>query len=221
MVSTGIANIDNFFHDHIPDGILIDVYGPSGIGKTQLAMQVSAHTVSNAGRILFHDTTGTFRPERIREILASNLFSFDLLDNIDVSRITNVAEQVNSVSKIDSSTYSLVVIDNISDLFSFEYFHENQFLEKSKLFLKYMQSLSMFAVENKTTVLMTNVMRAINNKQVENHEKIIDMFTHVKIQLDKIDPNDIEKERLCVCSSAFDKTMFSYKIMPAGLAVVS
>lgn len=215
MISTGIIQLDDFFCGKVPDGILIDIFGASGIGKTQLAMQICIHTVSHNNRILFQDTTGAFRPERMLQMLQTNNLPVDLLNNISVLRITNVSEQINSLSRIDPSKYSLIVIDNISDLFSFEYSTEDKFLKKNQLFLKYMRNLSMFAIENKITVLLTNVMRTINNKHIENHETMMNVFTHAKIKLEQIDD-----KYQCTCFTAFEKTRFYFKIKPSGLVSI-
>ena len=212
MNITGIVDLDKFFNGSIPNGILVDIFGSSGIGKTQLAMQISIHAISEKNQILFQDTTGAFRPERILEMLQSNNLSKEYLDQIYVSRITNVSEQINSLSSIDPSKYSLIVIDNISELFSFEYSNEDKFFEKNKLFVKYIKNLSLYAIKHKITIIFTNVIRNVNDKQVENNAKILDMFTHVKIKLEKID-----NIHYCTCYTAFDKIKFPFKILSSGL----
>ncbi len=211
-MGTGLSCLDEFFDGKIPDGILVDVFGPSAIGKTQLAMQISVNTVSETNKILFQDTTGAFRPERMLEMLRSNNLPTQYLNNVSVSRITNVSEQLNILSTIDPSQYSLIVIDGISELFSFEYGNPDQFFEKNRLFLKYIRSLSSYALENKITILFTNVMRTIDDKQVENNSQILDMFTHVKIKLEKV--NDCS---YFTCFTAFDKIRFPFQIMSPGL----
>ena len=212
MNITGIVDLDEFFNGSIPNGILVDIFGSSGIGKTQLAMQISIHAISEKNQILFQDTTGAFRPERILEMLQSNNLPKEYLDQICVSRITNVSEQINSLSSIDPSKYSLIVIDNISELFSFEYSNEDKFFKKNKLFLKYIKNLSLYAIKHKITIIFTNVIRNMNDKQVENNAKILDMFTHVKVKLEKV--NDTH---YCTCYTAFDKIKFSFKILSSGL----
>ena len=59
----------NFFHGGIPErGIVVDIFGGNGTGKTQLALQLLKNSIKNGGNVLFFDTTGGFRPERILEI---------------------------------------------------------------------------------------------------------------------------------------------------------
>jgi len=215
MITSKIAPIDNFFSGGIPDGILIDIFGASGTGKSQLVLQTAVHTVSSGKPVLFQDTTGEFRPERMLEMITTNNLEPGTLDSIAVSRITNVSEQMNSLSKIEPENFSCLIIDNISDLFSFEYSNERHFVEKNKLFLKYMKSLSSLSVRNGLTVLLTNAVRDSGGKQIESFEKIVDLFTHVKIKLE----NDGGKRR-CTCYSAFDQETFGFEMTPSGISVL-
>jgi len=216
MITSKIAPIGNFFSNGIPDGILIDIFGANGTGKSQFVYQTAVHTVSGGKPILFQDTTGEFRPERMLEMITTNNLEPGALDSIAVSRITNVSEQMNSLSKIEPENFSCLIIDNISDLFSFEYSGGGRFIEKNKLFLKYMRSLSSFSIKNSLTVLLTNVVRNSNGRQVESFEKIVDLFTHVKIRLEK--NNGRHK---CTCYSAFDQKAFNFEITPSGISVLS
>ena len=50
-----------------------------------------------------------------------------LLDKIKVNRITNTVEQLQSLSGAALENYSLLIIDNVTDLFSFEYSKKEQF----------------------------------------------------------------------------------------------
>ena len=138
MISTGIKKLDQLLDGGIKNGIITDIFGANGTGKTQLAMQISINSLKQGGKILFLDTTGEFRPERMLEIIKSQNLNSSLLDNVSVGRITNTAEQIQFLSKLTQmNNFSLVVIDNVSDLFSFEYSKKEQTLEKNSSFMKY------------------------------------------------------------------------------------
>ena len=97
MISTGLLKLDNFLSGGIPNGIIVDIFGGNGTGKTQLLLQLSINSIKNGGNVLYLDTTGGFRPERILEIKKKSNIDFNLLDKITVSRITNTFEQINSI----------------------------------------------------------------------------------------------------------------------------
>ena len=98
MISTGLENLDILLSGGIRDGIIIDIYGSSATGKTLLALQIISNSLKSGGKILFQDTTGSFRPERLVEIMKSLDLDSKLLENVHVSRITNTSEQIKYLS---------------------------------------------------------------------------------------------------------------------------
>ena len=185
MISTGLQKLDDFLSGGIPDGIIVDIFGGNGTGKTQLLLQLSINSIKNGGRVLYLDTTGGFRPERILEIQKQSNKQVNFLEQITVSRITNTSEQIKSIKNFESNNFSLIVIDNVTDLFSYEYKRDESIFEKNSLFIKYMRELSKFAITKKIPIVVTNMIRTIDDREVENMKSAIDPFTHIKIQLSK------------------------------------
>ena len=165
--------------------MIVDIFGGNGTGKTQLLLQLSINSIKNGGRVLYLDTTGGFRPERILEIQKQSNKQINFLEQITVSRITNTSEQIKSIKNFESNNFSLIVIDNVTDLFSYEYKRDESIFEKNSLFIKYMYELSKFAITKKIPIIVTNMIRTIEDKEVENMKSAIDPFTHIKIQLSK------------------------------------
>ncbi|KFM20693.1 DNA repair protein [Marine Group I thaumarchaeote SCGC RSA3] len=65
MISTGLQKLDKSLSGGISDGIIVDIFGKNGTGKTQLLLQLAINSIKNGGNVLYFDTTGGFRPERI------------------------------------------------------------------------------------------------------------------------------------------------------------
>jgi len=189
MISTGLEKLDELLGDGIKNGIITDIFGASSTGKTQLVLQIAANCLSQGGTILYQDTTGNFRPERLLDMLKPKELDTALLDKITVGRITNTQEQFSAISKIEQSDFSLVIIDNITDLFSFEYSKEEQILEKNKQFTKYMKQLASVVFEKKIPVVAVNMIRKINDTEQENLDSVMSLFTHIKIKLSKKSTN--------------------------------
>ena len=211
MIPTGLQKLDKFLSGGIPDGVIVDIFGGNGTGKTLLLLQLSVNSIQNGGNVLYFDTTGGFRPERILEIQRQSEECLDLLDKITVSRLTNTLEQTESIQNL-SDNFSLIVIDNITDLFSFEYQKEEYTFEKNSLFMRYMHELSRFATRKKIPIIITNMIRTRENQDVENMKSAVDPFTHIKIHL---------SENLSKFTGkiywALDKEHFSYEICTLGL----
>ena len=185
MISTGLQKLDEFLSGGIPSSVITDIYGANGTGKTQLLLQISINVIKNGGTVLFLDTTGGFRPERILEMQKNQNLDFNILDKITVSRITNTSEQINLIKNLKRVNFSLIAIDNITDLFSYEYKTEKSIFEKNSLFMKHLHDLSLMAMDNNIPIVITNMIRNIDDKNVENMRKAIDLFTHIKIKLSK------------------------------------
>jgi DNA repair protein RAD51 len=213
MISTGLQKLDNFLSGGIPNGIIVDIFGGNGTGKTQLVLQLSINSIKNGGNILFLDTTGGFRPERILEIQKKSNLNINLLDKITVSRITNTSEQINSIKTIQEHNFSLIVIDNVTDLFSYEYKNNKSIFEKNSLFMKYMHELSLYAISHKIPIVVTNMIRNMDDKEVENMANAIDLFTHIKIHLSK--NSSLFNGEIY---SPFKKESFSYTITTLGIS---
>ena len=120
MISTGLEKLDKSLHGGISDGVIVDIFGKNGTGKTQLLLQLTTNSIKKGGHVLYFDTTGGFRPERILDIEKESESQSDFLNQITVSRLTNTSEQIHSIKNIERN-FSLIVIDNVTDLFSYEY----------------------------------------------------------------------------------------------------
>jgi DNA repair protein RAD51 len=212
MISTGLKKLDQFLGGGIKEGLITDVYGSNATGKTQLALQISLNVLKNGGQVLFQDTTNEFRPERLVEMMRKQEISSALLEKIKVGLITNTTQQIQYLSKISIKNFSLIIIDNVTDLFSFEYSKKEHALEKHIFFMKYMHDLSNIAINTKIPIIVTNTVGKINDFETENLEKSISMFTHIKIRLSKNN-----NERICQVISPFENKKFSYIITPSGL----
>jgi DNA repair protein RAD51 len=213
MISTGLQKLDKFLSGGIPNCVIIDIFGGNGSGKTQLLLQLSINSIKNGGRVLYLDTTGGFRPERILQIQKQSKIQFDFLQQITVSRLTNTSEQVKSIDDIRNNNFSLIVIDNVTDLFSFEYKKDESTFKKNSLFMKYMHELSKLAITKKIPIVITNMIRNSGDKEVENMKSAIDHFTHIKIHLFKNSPKFDG-----IVYWALDKDYFSYEIHTLGIS---
>lgn len=214
MIQTGIKKLDDLLGGGIRYGIITDIFGASATGKTQLALQICINALRNDVEILYHDTTGGFRPERMLTLIKSQNLDPKLLDHVRVGRITNTSEQITYLEKISEiRNLGLVVIDNVTDLFSFEYSKESNLLEKHVAFMEYMHNLAFVAIQKKIPVVVTNIVRKSNDMERENLDRSISMYTHQKIYLAKINHKYVAQ----IFPSFGCKKEVHYVITQAGL----
>jgi len=57
MISTGLQKMDEFLSGGIPDGVIMDIFGGNGTGKTQLLLQLSINSIKNGGRVLYFNNS--------------------------------------------------------------------------------------------------------------------------------------------------------------------
>jgi len=212
MIETGLKQLDKFLGGGIKEGLITSISGQSATGKTQLVFQICVNALHNGKEILFQDTIGEFRPERLVEMMQLQKINSSLLDKIKVNRITNTAQQIDCLSKTSPERYSLIIVDSVTDLFSFEYSKKEQSLEKYISFMKYMHNLSSIAIDDKIPIIVTNIVRTINKHEKENLEESISLYTHTKIKLSKNDNG-----YLCQVISPFVNKKFRYTITSSGL----
>ena len=187
MIQTGIQKLDDLLGGGIRHGIITDIFGASATGKTQLALQICTNVLRSDIEILFQDTTGGFRPERMLTLIKAKNMDPELLDHVRVGRITNTSEQISYLEKISEiKNLGLVVIDNVTDLFSFEYSKESNLLEKHIAFMEYMHKLAFVAIQKKIPIIVTNMVRKSDEIERENLDRSISMYTHQKIHLAKV-----------------------------------
>tara|TARA_B100000678_G_scaffold142202_1_gene118514 strand:+ start:85 stop:735 length:651 start_codon:yes stop_codon:yes gene_type:complete len=212
MIKTRLKKLDQFLGGGIRDGLITSISGQSATGKTQLVFQICVNALHGGKDILFQDTTGEFRPERLVEMMQLQKINPSLLDKIKVGRITNTAQQIQYLSKASLKNYSLIIVDSVTDLFSFEYSKKEQSLEKHISFMKYMHDLSNIAIHDKIPIIVTNIVRTINKHEKENLEESISMYTHTKIKLSKN-----SNGYLCQVISPFVNEKFYYTMNSSGL----
>ncbi|MXY60737.1 MAG: recombinase RecA [Cenarchaeum sp. SB0665_bin_23] len=177
MMCTGIGEMDRFLGGSLLPGTILDIYGPGGAGKTQALIQITSGVVQAGYKVGYIDATGSFRPERIRDICQDD----SALDRIQVCRVTNVVEQMASIHRFDD--VSMVVLDNVTDLFTYEYYKENKQYIRNQRFATHMQEMSCLALSRRIPIIISNMMRYSGGENIENLDYIIDLYTHVKLHL--------------------------------------
>jgi len=160
VLPTGCKAIDNLLGGGIHYGMVTDIYGESGTGKTQLCFTICARSAeyfetSQKVSIVFVDTGGTFRPERITEIAGMTKMKTDILDKILVVRPLSSTDQINSINRLSQINPRLLIIDGVASLFTADYLGAARHLA----LMKHLHELSVAAINLRCAVVMTNMVR--------------------------------------------------------------
>ena len=218
MITTELKKLDDILIDGISDGTITDIFGFRGTGKTQMALQISLNLLKDEKTVLFVDTTGEFRPERLLEILKNRNLDNSLLNRLKIARVTNTQEQIDLIQKIkNTNDVAMLIIDNVADLFSFEYSKKEQFNLQYQKFMNYMHDLAQLAINKKIPIVITNQLMNANDTEYEKMNYSISNYTHQKIKLEK----QGDHYQATILSPFSQKIRFFYKIKKMGLVETS
>ena len=213
MISSQIDSLDKIFSGGLQNGIITEISGLRGTGKTQLALQFAIEPLSNNKKILFIDTTVEFRPERFLQIIQSRNLSPSLLENLHVSRVTDTQKQIEVLRSFEKDDFSLLIIDNVTDLFSFEYSKKEHLIKKNTNFGNYMIKLSKLTQLMNIPIIITNQIFSHDDMHYQRMHVHLENYIHQKIQLEKIKNN-----YTCKVSAPFiHEIKFDYKITNSGI----
>ena len=158
---TGCKSLDNLLDGGIEVGVITQVYGPPGSGKTQLCHTLCVMLSSDYAAI-YIDTEGSFRPERIKEIANARGFdSKQILQRILVTKALDINQLESRIeaacSKIDSDTkIKLLIVDSLIYHYRAECAGRSKLPEKIQRLNKYMHLLLKTASNNAVAVVVTN-----------------------------------------------------------------
>jgi DNA repair protein RadA len=145
---TGCKSLDNLLDGGIQAGVITQVYGPHGSGKTQLCHTLCVMLPSDY-MVIYIDTEGSFRPERIKEIANARGFdSKQILQRILVTKALDTKQLESRIeaacSRIDSDSdnkIKLLIVDSIIYHYRAECAGRSKLPEKIQLLNKYMHLL--------------------------------------------------------------------------------
>jgi RecA/RadA recombinase len=172
LLSTGSLNLDQFLHGGIRTGMITNILGESGTGKSQFCFTICANLLKENKKvnIIFIDTSGTFRPERIFEIIEEKYYSDKILNNIKYFRPYTIKHQFEAIKKITEIKPKLVIIDTITSVISVE----SKKIARHLILMKFIHQLAHLAINNNCAIVTTNMVRNIFNS---NNNYISDKTT--------------------------------------------
>lgn len=166
-ITTGTEALDNLLLGGVETQAITEVYGEYGCGKTQfchslcVTVQKPVEEGGLDGGVLYIDTEGTFRPERIIDIAkAHHMEPEKALDRITVARAYNSSHQVlileESGKIIKEENIRLIISDSLTGLFRAEYLGRGTLAGRQQKISRYMRLLSRISTMYNVAVVATN-----------------------------------------------------------------
>uniref|UniRef100_A0A1I7Y7U7 DNA repair protein RAD51 homolog 3 n=1 Tax=Steinernema glaseri TaxID=37863 RepID=A0A1I7Y7U7_9BILA len=163
VVSTGVEELDAALSgEGLRPGTVYEIVGESSVGKSQLCFQICVNATNNRSRreVLYIDTEGSFRTERIVQIATdrdplANVSG--ILERINLCRSTDAVElssALNQATQIAEANprIGLVVLDSIA----FPIRVESESERRKTLIEEVSQQLLKFAFDLRCIVIVVN-----------------------------------------------------------------
>jgi len=166
-VTTGSTALDELLGGGVESMSVTEAFGEFRTGKTQLChtlcvtTQLPTDMGGGNGKVVFIDTEGTFRPERIVKI--SNRFGVDssmVLDNILYARAFTheMQEQIllGVAAKLIEEHYSLIIVDSVTALYRVDFAGRGELAARQQKLGRFMSRLTKLSEQFNVAVFITN-----------------------------------------------------------------
>lgn len=166
-ISTSASGFDELLGGGVETNGITEIYGRFASGKTQIGFQLAVNVQKPVGKggldgsVLFLDTEGTFRPERIEAIAnAQDMDSKAVLSNIYLSRVTSTDQQILTAERADKlireKNIKLVIVDSLMALFRSEFIGRGALNERQQKLNAHIHKLQRLADTYSLAVYVTN-----------------------------------------------------------------
>lgn len=169
-ITTGADALDRILGGGIETSSITELFGEFRTGKTQIAhtlcvtSQLSFSMKGGQGKVVYIDTEGNFRPERIVSICERfGLDTNETLDNIVICRVYSHEEQMEIIKPIAGllsdpaqGPFRLLIVDSIIALFRVEFTGRGELAERQQKLGQHLSHLTRLAEEFNIAVVIIN-----------------------------------------------------------------
>ena len=214
---SGCQSLDRLLGGGFEAGIITQIYGEAGTGKTNVAMQLAVQAVNRRSRVAFIDTEG-FSAERFRQIAGER--AKEIASKILIFEPMTFEQQhtsINEAARIAGIDLGLVVLDSATSLYRVLLEAEDN-KQVRKNFSAQMGDLLRLARRHKVPVLITNqvytdidtgTLKPIGGTALEHMCKAI-------LSLEKMG-NSLRRARIVKHRSQPEGEMETFRITARGL----
>jgi DNA repair protein RadA len=171
-ITTSSKNLDNLLGGGVETRAITEAYGAFGSGKSQLAHQLAVNAQlpldkgGANGKVVWIDTEGTFRPERIKQMCQAQGLDFQkTLKNIFVARAFNSDHQILLVDKVselikNGEPIKILIVDSLTAHFRAEFTGRGQLADRQQRLNKHLHNLLRLAEAHNIAIYITNQVMA-------------------------------------------------------------
>ena len=161
FVSTDSKKLDNILQGGFPTQSFIELYGLPQMGKTQLCLSVAVNTIKSDRGVIWIDTEGAFRSERILALAELRGVSPEKMKKhlfvVTAKNLRRLRIAINQSGMLFADhDIGLVVIDSLMNPFRSEYSGLGDLGERQRELNKFLNHLKRLTSTFNSIVLYTN-----------------------------------------------------------------
>ncbi len=166
-ITTGSREFDKLLGGGLETGSITELFGEFRTGKTQLChtlavtCQLPVEQGGGAGKCLYIDTEGTFRPERL--VSCAQRFGLnpdEVLDNVAYARAYNSDHQsallMQASAMMSESRYALLIVDSATALYRTDFSGRGELSARQMHLARFLRTLLRLADEFGVAVVISN-----------------------------------------------------------------
>lgn len=110
-------SLDQLLAGGLEKGVITNVYGESGVGKSNICIQAAASQLKRGGKVAFVDTEGSFSSERYLQIYDDE----DSLERLTLLQPYSFQEQKEKIRQlpdlVEAEDVHLIIVDSLVSLY--------------------------------------------------------------------------------------------------------
>ena len=167
-ITSGSTEFDKLLGGGFETGSITETYGQFGSGKSQIAHLIAVRAQlpldqgGADGSIIFIDSEGTFRPERIVQMCVPlKLDSSEVLKRIKIARAFTSDHQMLLAERIEElikqgDNVKVVIVDSLTSHFRAEFVGRGTLADRQQKINKHMHTLMRLADKHNVLIYVTN-----------------------------------------------------------------
>jgi DNA repair protein RadB len=208
--------LDDILNGNIERKTITQIYGPPGVGKTNIAIISAIKFIKEGFKVVYIDTEGGLSIERIKQIAGDDIRH--VLDNIIIYEPGDFEEQSTILEKIFLiDNLGLVIVDGISSLYRLELSDNvNENTKMNRMLGRQIHTLLNIAKKKNVAVLITNQVSDTPNGFKALGGKLLEYWSKTIVRMEK--GNDCKKQLILEKHRYFEEgKKLQYKIVKKGL----
>jgi DNA repair protein RadA len=166
-ITTGSSALDKLLGGGVETQAITEMHGAFGSGKSQLALQLAVNAQlprekgGLGGKVVFIDTEGTFRPERVQQMAqGAGLDPQKVLENIYTAKAYNSDHQVLLAEKsediLKKENVKLLIVDSVTSAFRSDYTGRGTLADRQQKLNRHLHHLQKLADVYNLAIYVTN-----------------------------------------------------------------